>query len=288
MESICGKNCGDCAWRESQGCPGCQDGPGRQFGGTCEVAACCRGKGHETCGTCTLLPGCTLRMWLEDRPLRRQRRLEEIQAEERRLDAMAPLLGRWLWLLFWLLIPSSLAQLMSLEQVVQAVPVLRGPGEVLQVLVNLASGLMLLRLAPAWGRYRTAGWCTVAVAAFDAVTLVLGLTEEAWLWWVLALPAMAAGTVGIYQEYTAHAEVLEGEDNTLARRWRLLWKWYIGLALGMFGCIFLLFISEMLGVLLLLGAVIGMIVTAVLRMVFLYQTAVCFRNRAARREEAAE
>ena len=61
-ETYCGKNCVECTQKDALNCPGCKTGPGRQFGGDCELAICVRSKGHETCETCGFKGNCgTLR-----------------------------------------------------------------------------------------------------------------------------------------------------------------------------------------------------------------------------------
>ena len=100
MEGICGRMCDACTWKEQLDCPGCQDGPGRRFSGGCPIADCCREKGHTACVTCTFSTGCALRR--RDMP---QNRLWAVEAERERrarLDRNAPVLAKWLWLLFWL------------------------------------------------------------------------------------------------------------------------------------------------------------------------------------------
>ena len=47
-ETYCGKSCAECTKKEQLNCSGCKAGPGRQFGGDCELAKCVRDKGHET------------------------------------------------------------------------------------------------------------------------------------------------------------------------------------------------------------------------------------------------
>ena len=64
----------------------------------------------------------------------------------------------------------------------------------------------------------------------------------------------------------------------LAGKWRLLWKWWIGLLLGLFGCIFLALISAILGLLAILADAIGLLVVGIVKLVYLYRTAKRFRE----------
>lgn len=94
---------------------------------------------------------------------------------------------------------------------------------------------------------------------------------------VLLIPAMVVSLYGTYQEYQAHAEVLDGVDDDLAAKWRKLWKWEIGFLLGAFGCVVIVLISYLLGVLAMLAVLIGILVVAVLKLIYLYRMAKIFR-----------
>ena len=52
LTSICGADCAQCPSRDA--CGGCRESGGRPFGcgGECPLAACCREKGQEHCGSC--------------------------------------------------------------------------------------------------------------------------------------------------------------------------------------------------------------------------------------------
>lgn len=76
----------------------------------------------------------------------------------------------------------------------------------------------------------------------------------------------------------AHSIVLTGVDNELSKKWEVLWKWYIGLFLGMFGCIIVMLIAPVLGAIAILGCAIGTIVVSILKLVYLYHTAKIFRE----------
>ena len=201
MEGLCGRACDTCTWRDPLDCPGCQTGPGRPYSGDCSIADCCRKKGHADCSSCTYISCCHLRCQREDMPRRRLRELEERQQRQDWLDRNAPVLAKWLWLLFWLVIPRTLAETLTLDEVASSFP--------------------------------------------------------------------AAGTVG---------EVLGALDDALPGKWRRLWRWEAGSMLALFGCLLLVLLSAILALLILLAASIGLIVAAVLRLVYLYRTAKLFRQ----------
>lgn len=286
MEGFCGKSCETCTWRERLACPGCQEGPGRPFSGDCGIAACCREKGHAACGTCAYLAGCPKRMGRDRAPGERQLRAEAEAQRRREQDRRSPVLGKWLWLLFWLVIPSVLGNLMSNETVTEVLPVLRAPGEVLSLLCMLARGFILWQLRQIEGGYRAAGVCYVAAALADTLAEALRGRIGDGLVLLLLLPVLAVELYGTYREYEAHAAVLDGVDDGLAAKWRLLWKWEIGLLLGMFGCVVLAIFSALLGLLVLLADFIGIIVVSVLQLVYLYRTARLFRDHIPSETEA--
>lgn len=285
-EGYCGKSCAACTWRERLECPGCQEGPGRVFGGDCGIAACCREKGHQTCATCAHLAGCPRRTGRDRAPEERLRRAEAEAQRRRELDRRAPVLGKWLWLLFWLVVPSVLGSLMSNETVTAALPGLRIPGEVLSLLCMLAYGFILWQLRQIEDGYRIAGICYVASGLVHTLAEVLRSGIGDGLVLLALLPALAAELYGTYREYNAHAAVLDGVDDGLAANWRLLWKWEIGLLLGMFGCLVLAILSAILGLLALLADLIGIIVASILKLVYLYRTARLFRDHIPSETEA--
>ena len=118
------------------------------------------------------------------------------------------------------------------------------------------------------------------VTAVASLLLVLASKEDAVANWslLISLPAAVVGLVGTYQEYTAHAAILDGVDESQAEKWRLLWKWKIGLTLGIFGCLVIMLIAPLLGILAVFAVLIGILVVAIVELVYLYRTAQAFRT----------
>ena len=285
-EGYCGKQCEICAWRERLQCPGCQVGPGRAFGGGCDVAACCREKDHAACATCARLPGCTRRAGLERKPEERLRRAEAEARRRRELDQRAQVLGRWLWPLFWLVVPSLLGGIMTNDTVLSALPGLRVPGELVDLLCALAYSVILWQLRQLEDGYRAAAVCCGGSALVGALAEALRGVVGDGLVLLLLLPVLGVKLYGTYREYNAHAAMLDGADDGLAENWRTLWKWEIGLLLGLFGCILLALVAGVLGLLALLADAVGIIVVSVLKLMYLYRTARLFRNHIPTETEA--
>ena len=136
-ETYCGKSCEECTKKEQLTCSGCKTGPGRQFGGDCELAKCVRDKGHETCETCGFKGNCGTLRSRESMP---DYRIKKIEAEVMRKAAIAkraPVLGKWLWFIFWLIIPSSIGSIMAHETTAKILPGLMMPGQIINAICSL-------------------------------------------------------------------------------------------------------------------------------------------------------
>ena len=280
-ETYCGKSCEECTKKEQLNCSGCKTGPGRLFGGDCELAKCVRDKGHETCDTCGFKGNCGTLRSRESMPDYRIRKIEAEAMRKAAIAKRAPVLGKWLWIIFWLVIPSSIGSIISHETTAKILPGLLMPGQIINAICSLTYGAILLKLGSEEDRYRTAGICALIAGGVSAVVAIITVAAEEATWTLLfTLPAAVAAMVGEYNEYMAHSAVLSGVDNELSEKWEVLWKWYIGLFLGMIGCILLMLIAPVLGAIVILGCAIGTVVVGILKLVYLYRTAKIFREYA--------
>lgn len=278
-ETYCGKNCTECGQKDILNCPGCKAGPGKQYGGECDLAKCCREKGHQECSTCGFNGNCGTLRSKERMP---EYRLRRIEAERIRVEAIAkraPVLGKCLWILFWLIIPSSIASLMTNENITVLLPRLYIPGLVLSAICSVVYGAILIRLTSEEERYRTAGICALIGGAVSVLIACVSGGAEIPTWTLLvSIPAAIVSFVGEYNEFTAHSIVLTGVDNELSEKWSSLWKWYIGTYCAMLGSLLVIVISPILGLLVTLAAAIGLVVVSILKLVYLYRTAKLFRD----------
>ena len=281
-ETYCGKNCAECTQKELLNCQGCKYGPGRRFGGDCKIAKCVMEKGHETCETCSFMGNCSIQRSCTGMPEERIRRLEAEAARKAEAAKQAPLLGKWLWIIFWLIIPSSVASILTNQTVIQYLPGLNLPGQILNAICCAIYGISLLKLASVEEFYKKAGIFVLiagGISAVDAIATGTAGAVQAPAWtWLLTIPAGIIALIGEYNEYMGHSAVLAGVDNELSEKWASLWKWYIGLFLGMLGCILVMLILPLLGALALLAAAIGVVVVSIKKLVYLYRTAKFFRN----------
>ena len=278
-ETYCGKTCAECTKKEQLNCSGCKVGPGRQFGGDCELSKCVRDKGHETYDTCGFKGNCGTLRSRESMPDYRIRKIEAEAMRKAAIAERAPVLGKWLWIIFWLVIPSSIGSIMSHETTAKILPGLLMPGQIINAICSLTYGAILLKLGTEEDRYRTAGICALIAGASSALAAMINGGSDGATWiLIFTIPAAIVAIVGEYNEYMAHSAVLSGVDNELSEKWEVLWKWYIGLFLGMLGCIIVMLIIPILGAIAILGCAIGTVVVSILKLVYLYRTAKIFRE----------
>ena len=275
--TYCGKNCAECEKKESLNCLGCKAGPGRQYGGDCTLAQCARSKGHETCDSCTLRSRCSTWNSRNSIPEWRSKRAEADQRRKESLARRAPVLGKWLWLLFWLVIPSNLAALMANETVTQWFPGLYLPGEILSVITNIIYGLILIKLSSVEDRYGTAGICSLVVSGISLLVVCLTETEASGWTLLVSIAATIISLVETYNEYMAHSTVLSDLDNALSNKWEILWKWHIGMIAGVLGGAILALLLPLLGLLAVLAGAVGILVVSIIKLIYLYRTAKHFR-----------
>lgn len=280
-ETYCGKSCAECAHKEELNCPGCLAGPGKRYYGDCSLAKCCADRGHRTCETCQNSGHCGTYRSSASMPEQRIKRRDAELAERKRVAKRAPILGKWLSVLFWLVIPSTVASLMTNENIASAVPALFIPGMILQALTVLAYVIILLQLSKLEPRYQTAAVCyLLGSGATILLNLFTGGENAGWTL-LITIPAAIMSMVAKYNEFNAHSEVLVGVDSDLCYQWSLLWKWYIGCYAAILGSVLLIAIAALLGALVMLAAAIGIVVVSILEMVYLYKTANRFRLYAA-------
>ena len=198
-----------------------------------------------------------------------------------KLAEKAPFLGKWLWILFWLVIPQSLASLLT-SDLFAGQPVLGSLGQSMQLIYLLGCGLVLLKLSSQIARYRNAGIYFLVGGMINAAFSIIPVPAAGSALAVWGSLVIVAGgiflMVGEYHEYMGHSELLEGVDWELSDKWRKLWKWYIGCFIALLSSIVVITFSPFLGLLVTLAAIIGLLVVLIRKLVYLYRTAMIFRN----------
>lgn len=303
-ETYCGKSCDECAQRESLNCPGCKAGPGRQIDGGCEVAQCCMEKGHESCAICRFRVNCGPYISRYDQMDYRRKARESAERRQAEISSQAPALGKLFWGLFWVIIIGSAVNLItSFAAVFSTSPAPYWGSLIWSVLATAAYGLILLRLSHVKARYGTAGkllFLSLAVSIPGKLlflSFALGisgsfLSNEAYtsLWSLLFFVlAGIISLIGDYHEFTAHTDILSGAQDALSKDWFILRKWYIGSFGALLAGIILLQLPSLLGFIISLTASIGGLIVSIVKVAYLYKTAMVFRGYAAEAQgEAAE
>ena len=282
-ETFCGKSCAECTYKEELNCPGCKAGPGARssYGSTsdteCELAKCCQNKGHKECSGCNFNSHCGI---LQSNVRMPQYRLEKRAANaawEKEVAERAKQVYKWLWVMFWLIVPGTVASLLSNDTIATLLPSLKVPGLILSIVCNIVCAVSLLYLSAQEDRYKTAGICVLVCAAWSIVLIATNGNEIVQSWTaVLSIPFGIVGFVGSYNEMTAHSIILTGVDAELSEKWSKLWKWYIGSYCAILCSTLLVVIAGVLGLLVLVAAAIVFVVVDILKFVYLYQTARAF------------
>ena len=286
-ETYCGKNCSECAEYQNSLCSGCRQGPGSWLGNDCDIAQCARDKGCATCLGCDSEKTCILCAGASVMPERRKQRAAAKEAGQA-LRRQHKNVGKWLWIYFWMLIPTFIAAFLTNNSVVQVLPGLKFPGEILSILVSVAQCVLLFLLAKEEKNYGYAAWAMVPVVVISVPDVIYhagyfktspSLTR---ILAIMSLLAAASTAVMSYFECKANRNVLTDVDARLSEKWRKLWGQYriAWILLFASGALVLIRITavKVLGGMVLVAANIGLIVVGIQRLIYLYKTAELFRE----------
>lgn len=280
-ESCCGKCCTACAFAEQIGCPGCKAGTYRPIAAQCAIATCCRTRGHESCETCTSHATCPTLSKKDANPeailqkladLRQKKEAEAAAAarKQAQLRETAAIMGKWVWLIFWLMIAAMVIGLL------EKVRGLLVPVTVITAGLAAAVGVIYLtKLSAVHDGFRLASLqqFTTAVTALLGLFISEGTALDTTLSLVLLIPSL----VGMYYEINTFAEVLEDTDRELSEKWRKLWKTFLICTGLTFGSLVLMLLAPRLAALAILCGAIGMLVVAIQEYVYIYHTAQGYR-----------
>lgn len=189
-----------------------------------------------------------------------------------------PLLAKWIYILFWCIIATDIANLFTSENVTNAVPPLALVGQIISIAAEVIYGIILLKIASESFRYRRAAICCFITAVVSVVVMPVSDGMELALAIPVVIVVFVVSMIREYYENMGHSEVLCDVDPVLSEKWIRLWKWYLGTLLGVIGGTVLAVLIPLLGLLIVLAAVIGILVVIVLKIVYIYKTAKAFRT----------
>ena len=153
------------------------------------------------------------------------------------MEFRSDLLTKWLRVLMYIAIVSIVNSVISILPIIPA-----------SVTTWISRGIMvamvvcMFRLAPVNERYQKAG-------ILRAVWLGCMIASMFFLPSILILTASILSIIAVYQEYSAHSEVVADKDAKLSRNWHSLFNWSIvtGLLVG-FGSVVTALIASFAGV----------------------------------------
>lgn len=200
--------------------------------------------------------------------------------EQRKLlPAEAQRLGKLLSILFWLFIPSGIASIMTSGNMADLSPAVFTAGNVLLTACSLIYGIILIRMAFAESRYRTAGIFSLLTSAVVILIVILcNTTKVASDSLIFSIIQLVLAFACVYTEYSAHALLLQEIEADLSAKWSVLWKGYIGSSIVIICGIVVLLGSPIFGILLILISCFALVVISILKLVYLYRTAKIFRK----------
>lgn len=205
---------------------------------------------------------------------------EELKKKKLERVKNAPLLGKWIKVLFWLQVLAIVGNVLESDFLKGLPPVVYLAGIVIGYGVVIAESVILIRLKKIEDWFFKAGICFL-ISGFSGFVTVLLLILEIEVFASLFLNAVAiVELVGLYEVYTGFEIVLKNVDDELSEQWPLQWKWefrcVIVTVVAMFFADFPGFLG-IVAVIALLIAGIGGIILGIRRMVNMYRTAECFR-----------
>lgn len=179
-------------------------------------------------------------------------------------------LAKWYRILFWMIIPTMIGNIMTNDSVIELIPVLQKPGHLVSSLASLLTAIVLLKLKDYSDRLAFAGWGSIGLA-------VWGLLDGLWLSnlgiaVVTAVIAVILSLVMEYHNFYGHSDLLSSYDHELSEKWAKLWKWEIISLGGTLGSILITAIVPIIGIIVVFAGAIALLVVTVLRWVYLYQT----------------
>ena len=272
-ESSCAKSCETCQLKGQLKCPGCRMGPGKVYGGECDIAKCCSTRGYQGCEECSTASTCPKLKRCAGAEQDRLKKREADKAERHRRYESSAVLGKWLMILFWVVIVSNVINFVL--GFMEEMPGMKLPVELVGAAFGVVYGLILLMMSKQSGCLRISGISRIICVIVNVIVLLFEGTQIA-LW--ISLAALVPSYIAEYQEYIGYVQVTDELDEDLSRKWSVLWYWSLGGLIAMGAGLVLTIFGLMLGALAVLASSVLTIVVAVIKIVYLYRSAKMFRE----------
>lgn len=274
-QSYCGKSCENCERRIETECPGCKYGPGTISGG-CSIAKCCIDNGLPSCERCEHRDGCETLSARETAAEERFIKLSAIKLEEDRLKEKAPLMGKYLWIVFWLIIANMICNLVN--QIAGAAVF----GSAAGLCFCVAIAFCFRNISRFCNYYARVSKLYLVLGALNVVNIFFGsaIPAESIVYFsaVLLVIQFIISFMCEYNEYMGHAEQTESVDNALSFKWRNIWRLYIYSIFAVIVSLLVMIIVPTLGAMFFMASGFALLAISLMRIKYLYDTAFCFRD----------
>lgn len=196
-------------------------------------------------------------------------------------------LEHWLSRLFWVLIVLTIANVFSGESMEEMSSGVYTFFTVVGGVCAVLYAVILLKLSSEEELYRKSAYYWIAAAVIVFVSIVAMVVGELLggfgiaLGLLLLIAATVVSIIGEYYEFRAHANVLQEFDVVFSEKWQKLWKYYLGMTIGMLVATIAMVLIPLLGMIAVVVFTVGLLVVSVLKLVYIYQMAKLFRAQAA-------
>ena len=208
----------------------------------------------------------------------RMERRQEEKEKQALIERRAPLLGKWLWILFWITIASLGINALTGETAVALIPALEIPGRVCSYLFQFFVIYVLFVISKEHHFFKYAA--LLSCGCFVINILAVFITEDQiWLLLLIALFQVAMALLADYYEYKANAEVVLVVDGRISDQWDNFWNWMLYSSIGVAVSLFLVFLIPGLGAILSVVSSIALIVARVKKIICMYRSAEAFRAK---------
>ena len=205
-------------------------------------------------------------------PMSAEANAEETPRYSEAVVRRAPLMAKWLWVMFWVNIASNI---IGLFEFAPSLAKFVGVGTLMAALVVCMIYFLFRKEDKRYQTGAILGLITVVLNGLETLVLAPNGADG----WVTFLNIIAAivGLLMTYNLYYAHHQIVGEADRQVGERWLKLWKWKIYAVAALIGSIVVALIIPVLGVLVALAAAVFALVVSVYELVILYRSAKAYR-----------
>lgn len=184
----------------------------------------------------------------------------------------APLMAKWLWVLFWVHILANIPAILGL------IPALAVPAEIISAVIPLISCCIYLLFRHEDSRYLTGAVLGVLTSVLNGINaLVLTPNGADGMVTFLNIVIAIIGLFMSYNLYYADHQIIGEADREVGKQWLKIWKWKIYTVAVLIGSIIITAIIPILGLLVALAATLFAIGVSIYELVLLYRSAQVYR-----------